>query len=162
MSRLASLLSRSPPLLPWTPPHLVVLTKGWGNVCLHVSGLCPVTKGPRAQRLQTDWIASKRCLEDSFIGFHHLAAFSWELTGFRHLSLSLSLLSLFLCLSLSLCFCLSPSAFLLVFLCPPPFLSAGASCFLKGACLLRKRRQELPVLFGPGFESRRIPLCHTL
>lgn len=162
MSRLASLLSRSPPLLPWMPPHPVVLTKGWGNVCLHVSDLCPVTKGPRAQRLQTDWIASKRCLEDSFIGFHHLAAFSWELTGFRHLSLSLSLLSLFLCLSLSLCFCLSPSAFLLVFLCPPPFLSAGASCFLKGACLLRKRRQELPVLFGPGFESHRIPLCHTL
>ena len=102
MSTPASLLPRSPPLLPWTPPHPVVLTKGWGNVCLHVRDLCPVTKGPRAQRLQTGWIASKRCLEDSFIGFHHLAASSWELTGFRHLSLSVSSLSLFVSFSLSL------------------------------------------------------------
>ena len=160
MSRPASLLPRLPPLLPWTPPHPVVLTKGWGNVCLHVRDLCPVTKGPRAQRLQTGWIASKRCLEDSFIGFHHLAASSWELTGFRHLSLSVSSLSLFVSFSLSLF--LPVSLGLSVFLCPPPFLSAGASCFLKGACLPRKRHQELPVHFGPGFESRRIPLGHTL
>ena len=40
-------------LLLWMPSHPEVSTKCRGSACLHFSDFCPVTKGPRAQRLQT-------------------------------------------------------------------------------------------------------------
>ena len=82
-------------------------------------------------------------MEDSFIGFHHLAAFSWGLTGFRHLlSLCLCLFCLSFCVFLSLFLSVSaclPLPFSLCFSAHPSFsLTGGASVLPEGSLFSKK------------------------